>query len=115
MELNKLEAAILEAFTVRNPDEAGALKSQIKDIVVSKRENSGAGFFTYLLPAHRELTVVNRVFGKMFADVEGLTNSMTFLLFTEDGAITMLEGAAIAEDTTNIDFAAVSFKILPLS
>jgi hypothetical protein len=112
MKLNKLEKAILVVMTARNLDNTNALKLQVTDLVVSRRDNTGAGFFTYFRPTHREKVIKNRPIGNIFAKIEGLNNPMTFILFFEHGDIKMLEGAATLEDTTLIDFSNVCFDIL---
>jgi hypothetical protein len=111
MKLNKLEKAVLEEMITRNPVDAAALNLQVKRAAVSRRENTGAGFYTYfeLLDFHEVIT--NRIISDVYGKIDKLINPMIFVLFTESGHIKMLEGAATAENTTSIDFSKVSFEI----
>jgi len=113
MRLTTLEEAVLNAMADRNRSDAAAIRSQVGAVTVLRRENTGAGFYTYLKPSPSQILVTSRVVKNVFAKICSLNNPMVFLLFSDKGIIKMLEGAAIAEDTTAVDFSNVPFEILP--
>jgi hypothetical protein len=113
MTLNSLERAVLHQIGAATPEIAMALNEQLEGVVVSKRENTNAGFFTTLQTRNVKTTIKQaRAIGNVFARIEGLQNPMTFVLFIKDGLIDMLEGAAIDENTSEINFSTVRFEVL---
>lgn len=114
MLFTELEKALLETMCQRaSPAESAVLEEQLKQVTVQQRENTGVGFYTQLQVGPVAGKTKNRVVGNVFANVAGLQNPMTFLLFTKDGVVDFLEGATTEESTTNIDFSQVKFEILP--
>jgi hypothetical protein len=111
MNTTPLEKAVLEAMCDRTPNEADALRSQIETTTVLDRTNTGVGFYTKLKPTNSDKLLTNRVIGGVFANVAGLDNPVAFLLFTKDGHVDLLEGAATDESTATIDFAVARFVI----
>lgn len=111
MNITPLERAVLEAMCIRMPGEADALRSQMGTAVVLNRTNTGVGFYTTFEPRYPKQPLTNRVIGDVFARVTGLANPVSFLLFTKDGRIDFLEGAATDEGTTKINFAVAPFAI----
>jgi len=112
--LNELEKAVLEEIVRQAPDDLrGALKEQVEGAELISRENTGQGFFTTLKPGKVSTTIKPSPVGDVLANIEGFAQPMTFLLFLKDGAIRMLEGAAILDETASVDFSNVRFTILP--
>lgn len=69
---------------------------------MTKRESSGVGFFTEFghpddvsrLPTSKSIR-----FGDVLAEVDGLEHAAGFVLFIDNGLITMLEGYSNANET----------------
>ncbi len=113
MTLNPLENAILQAIRSAKPEIAPALDEQLRNVVVSSRENTGAGFLTTMQPANtKTLIPQTRAIGNIFAKIAGMQDPMTFVLFIKDGIIDTLEGASIDESTAAVDFSAVKFEMI---
>ena len=113
MTLNPLESAILQAIRATKPEVALALDEQLHAVVVTSRENTGAGFFTTMRPLNAK-TLISQTgaIGNIFAKIAGMQNPMTFVLFIKDGIIDALEGASIDESTGGVDFSAVKFEMM---
>jgi len=111
--LNDLERAVLRAIRLARPEVAVALDEQLDGVLVASRENTDVGFFTKLQPC-RTTTLIEgaRSIGNVFAKIQGMQNPMTFVLFIKSGLIDTLEGAAVDESTSDIDFSTVGFQIL---
>jgi len=112
MPLNELEKAVLEALLRKTPNELHILERQLKEIDVSSRRNTGGGFYCKLEPNKIAEPSSAKFIGGVFADVEGLSHPMAFVLFIKEGFIDTLEGAATDENTANIDFSNVRFEII---
>lgn len=114
---NRLEAAALAAMAAGVPDHEVALLALFRRAAVTKRENTGAGFFTYFtvdraMAAPLPLTVNDT---GAVAEIAGLESPLLLSLFWKDGYPFMLEGATCGHDTSSdtsaIDFGIVSFKL----
>ncbi len=71
------------------------LREQLCDCVVSRREYSGVGFFTDILPNPSAPPIANtgRIwFGGVYAEVEGVKHGAGFVVLIDNGYIDMLEG-----------------------
>jgi hypothetical protein len=110
MNLTMLEMAVLEKMCEGTPREADALRCQIENAEVLERQNTGHGFFTTIRPVDTAYLITTRVIDGVFANLEKLNNPMVFVLFMTDGIIDVLEGAAVDENTSNLDFNAMEFK-----
>ena len=110
----QLETAVLEAIFNETPDLAPALEAQLEAAIVTKRENTGHGFFT-TIEVSSEVPRANipRVLGqRTYAYVGGLIHGLSFVLFMEDDRIHMLEGYSLAgEDTGSLLLYEVTFAI----
>jgi hypothetical protein len=109
-----LEQAALQAIFAETPDIVDSLQSQLLVAVVMSRENTGAGFFTKILvPKETRRIASARVLGnEVHARVDGLRYGLGFVLFMEDGRLSLLEGYSCGgEDTTNLSFADLAFRI----
>lgn len=113
--LTQLERAALTEIGVRQTDGREALEAQLATARVTRRENSGAGFFTYLEVDRTtpKFTGTERVLGDIAAGIEGFEQPILLLLFMKDGYAHMLEGATIGDSTVGIDLSTLNFKIWP--
>ena len=109
-----LEVAALRAIFLETPQLAPALERQLDASVVTKRENSGGGFFTTMRVADDALAVDSpSVLGDAtHAHIGGLEHGFGFVLFMKRGRLHMLEGFAYGpESTHDLDLAALHFEI----
>lgn len=93
--LNDLERAVLDKLLVGDEPSFACLRAQQQRMRVAKREYSGVGFFTEFThpPDAPRLQGAKGIrFGDVLADIRGLEHGAGFLLFIDDGLITMLEG-----------------------
>jgi len=99
--LNELEVQVLRTLLAGDHASLAALRRQLEGCRVRKREYSGAGFFAELdVPANEQRAPVTsgRVrFGDVVADVEGVEHGVGFVLFIDNGTMTMLEGYTFDE------------------
>jgi hypothetical protein len=114
--LNNLEKAVLEAMLVAvDGEEADVFERQIVSLHVLRRENTGAGFYTYFerpsAPLYKNGQMIYTEDTPMVtAELDGCHYPMIFTLFLKDGFMHFLEGAAPGENTERIDFSNVAFK-----
>jgi hypothetical protein len=110
-----LERAALEEIWRQQIDGRQALESQLATATVTRRENSGVGFFTYLAVDRAAPPVANaeRVLGNVAALIEGFKQPLLLMLFMNAGCAEMLEGAAIDDSTVGIDLSTLRFKLNP--
>jgi hypothetical protein len=111
-----LERAALEEICKQQADERGALESQLATATVTRRENTGAGFFTYFAVDRNgpPLTSRWRVLGNVAATIVGFERPLLLALFmNKDGYAHMLEATAAGDSTVGIDLSALRFKINP--
>jgi hypothetical protein len=110
--LNKLEQAALEVIAANYPDVADKLKYAFDHCQVSKRENTGGGFFTYL---ESEILLPPSLYsplGDARFNIDGMICPLECLLFHKNGRIAFLEGYAMGGDNTaNIDFSSTKFSL----
>lgn len=109
-----LEQAALRAIFEETPELTAGLTKQLEVAVATKRENSGAGFFTTIQVSDRAETLESpRVLGQVtYALVQGLTYGLGFVLFMKDGRLHLLEGYSCGgEDTTNLSLNDLTFRI----
>ena len=107
-----LEAKMLAAIAAQHTQQ-DELLAQFRSARVIGRRNSGAGFFTdFEIEPHKAAPVtVPRVIGNVWADIDGFTSPMTFLVFTANGYAKTLEGATCGDATENVDFSQVKFRL----
>lgn len=99
--LTKLEREVIEMLLAGDKPVLVALRRQLQEAGVSKREATGHGFFTYLTvdrssvpPAPLETKVQ---LGDVVGTIPGLNHGAGFLLFIEDGYLHFLEGFGYGE------------------
>jgi hypothetical protein len=115
LHLTPLEQAALKEICRQESDAREALERQLATATVTRRENSGAGFFTYLAVDRRIAPVSSseRVLGLVAATIDGFEQPILLMLFMKDGYADFLEGATVGDSTTGIDLSTLRFKIGP--
>ncbi|CAH1653289.1 conserved hypothetical protein [Hyphomicrobiales bacterium] len=110
-----LERAVLAAISDQYPLHRTLLERQVAHAAVASRRNSGAGFFVDITVDKDATPPVDcgRVLGNVWATISGFLDPVGFLLFVDgSGYIDCLEGAAIRDQTADIDFSSVTFEII---
>jgi hypothetical protein len=109
-----METAALRAIFAETPEVSSVLQRQLDRATVTKRENSGGGFFTDIaVPEDAQPAECPKVLGyATHAHVEGLEDGFGFVLFMKDGKLHLLEGYARGpESTSSLDLATLRFEI----
>ena len=109
----QLEETVLASIFSETPNLASALKRQMAAATVTKRENSGAGFFTTIAVPITVVKVSSSVLGRETnARVQGLEHGMGFVLFLRDGRLATLEGYTHeSTDTRLLDLEKLDFEV----
>jgi hypothetical protein len=110
-----MEKAALRAIFSETPALSAGLEHQLARAAVTKRENTGGGFFTGIAVAADVPGVQSpKVLGyATHARVAGLEHGLGFILFTADGRLDLLEGYSEGgEDSASLDLANLSFEIV---
>lgn len=110
----QMETAALQAIFAEIPAVSSDLQRQLGRATVTKRENTGGGFFTEIaVPEDARPVECPTVLGYATqARVEGLEHGLGFVLFMEDGKLHLLEGYAWGpESTASLDLKNLSFEI----
>ena len=99
--LNELEAAVLDKLLTGDLPALACLRAQRQRMHVTKRESTGVGYFTEF--GHPDDVVKlapskSIRFGDVLAELDGLEHGAGFLLFIDNGLITMLEGYTNANE-----------------
>jgi len=111
-----LERAVLKEIC-KQSDEREALERQLATARVTRRKNTGDGFFTYFVVDRNgaPLTSRWRVLGNVAASIEGFERPLLLALFmNKDGYADMLEATAVGDSTVGIDLSVVRFTINPI-
>lgn len=108
-----LEQAALAAICDRCQDQGEILARQLATARLTRRQNSGAGFFTYLNVdrTHAPLPGSERVIGIVSARIDGFEKPVLLMLFLEGGYADMLEGATLGDGTVGVDLWSLKFAI----
>lgn len=113
--MNDLEKKVLNFILSEDNDEFSLLREQLSCCEVVRRERTGRGFFTYL-EVDRErcqsMGSSNLQLGSVGAHIKGLEHGAGFLLFVEDGFLTMLEGYSYGESWPELE--KYEFELYPL-
>lgn len=113
--LTDLERTVLGEICRQHPRDQASLERQVALASVTGRKNTGAGFFTDLsVPkdSASKIETAGRVRGDVLAKLNGLECEMGFILFLEDGFLSVLEGYLLGnETTTGLDLLNVAFEI----
>lgn len=111
--LTALELAVLAETCKQLPSEdRAALEQQIEGISVERRENTGAGFYTYFKQKSKSAQQIHADTRHCYvtAEIDGLENALGFILWTKDGYIDCLEGytmtlnSTVGVNLTELDF-----------
>ena len=103
MELEPLEAAVLDSLLDGDDPVRVALRRQRRGVSVASREVNGAGFFTRLAldddarAARAPLPPGRAVLGQVDVAMRGLVHGAGAILICEDGLIDMIEGFSYGE------------------
>lgn len=99
--LNELEAAVLDKLLAGDLPAFACLRMQCQRMHVTNREHTGVGFYTefgHPDDVQRLSTSKSITFGDVLAELDGLAHGAGFLLFIDNGLITMLEGYTNANE-----------------
>lgn len=110
----EMETTALQAIFAETPAVSTELQRQLGHATVTKRENTGGGFFTDIaVPEDAPRVECPKVLGyATHARVEGLEHGLGFVLFMEDGKLHLLEGHTWGpESTASLDLSSLSFEI----
>lgn len=110
----EMETAALRAIFAETPSLSPKLRHQLCRATVTKRENTGGGFFTDIsVPEDAPSVGRHKVLGlATHARVEGLEHGLGFVLFLREGRLHQLEGFAWGpESTMPLDLNSLSFEI----
>jgi hypothetical protein len=111
-----METIMLHFTALEQADERGVLESQLATATVTRRENTGEGFFTYFAVDRNgpPLTSRWRIQGNVAAAIVGFERPLLLALFRDkDGYVQMLEATAAGDSTVGVDFSTVQFKLNP--
>jgi hypothetical protein len=117
--LTPLEAAALrEHCNQLQAQDAAALRTQIENVSVLRRENTGAGFFTYLSTRRTETAPQIKTDTRechVVAKIGDIENALGFILWVREGYVHCLEGYTLAlESTSKIDLSVLDFELRSL-
>jgi hypothetical protein len=115
LDFTALERAVL-AEICRDAEEPALLERQLASASVTRRENTGDGFFTWFAVDRTCAAFMSRwrVLGNVHAAVEGFERPITLTLFRDkDGYANLLEATSAAQTTVGLDFFTVRFTINP--
>ncbi|WP_299016680.1 hypothetical protein [uncultured Caulobacter sp.] len=107
-----LERAILDAYEGIYGANEPRLARQIAAARPASRENTGAGFHTYLTVDRTacEKIVAGGPLGDHYMHIEGMEHGVGILLFFSEGYLNEIDGYSTAgEDTSAIDFTTTAF------
>jgi len=110
-----LERAVLEEIC-KQAGEREALERQLASARVTRRKNTGDGFFTYFAVDRNDpaLTSRWRVLGNVAVTIDGFESPLLIALFmNKDGYADMLEATVAGDSTVGIDLSTLRFKINP--
>lgn len=99
-DFEKLEEEVLRMLFEGDEPTLAALRFQLQLAKRNCREMSGTGFFTHFkvpVEAPRLPNNPSFKFGDVTAELEGLQHGAGFMVFIDDGLLTMLEGYAYDE------------------
>lgn len=112
-----IERAVLDAAAQDYPASTEALQRQAETAQVVHFENTGAGFFsTVSVGPEAPLLAGRSPLDAATGSVDGIENGMSFLVFFENGQLSLIEGYCNGgASTAGTNFADVQFCITPWS
>lgn len=98
--MNELEKNVLDKLLFGDIEVLGYLKNQLAYINCFKRQMSGTGFFTEFTISEKNFFIPNLTFklGDVSANIDTLKSGAGFLLYIENGLLSMMEGYSYAEN-----------------
>ena len=114
LEFTALERAVLAGICEMHPADCAALQAQLAAATVLRRDNTGAGFFTYFDVDRSAASPVSgrRLRNGPEAQIDGFAYGMGFILWLVEGYANNLEGYSNGgESTRDIALDKVKFKI----
>src|SRR5665213_3482708 len=101
--LNALELAALQRIAENHRDVAPALLSTFRSCAVTRRENTGHGFFTDLTLGTQTLPPIalQSPLGDASISVDGMQYGIGCLVFLKNGHPNFLEGFSYADEDTS--------------
>jgi hypothetical protein len=113
-DFTKLEQSILAAICEMYAEDCSALEAQLSSAVVFRRENTGAGFYSYLTVERSSCAAIGgpRLRCGPAAKVETLNHGMGFILWFKEGYADCLEGFSYGESTSDLSFERIGFEIV---
>jgi hypothetical protein len=114
-EFTPLERAVLSAICEMHPTDQDLLEAQLSTATFRKRDNTGAGFFTYFEVERDGIAPVGgrRLRDGPTARITGLEHGMSFILWLAEGYANSLEGYSNGpEGTAEIPLETVGFEII---
>lgn len=112
-----IERAVLEAAAHDYNASADRLRQQIAAAQVTNFRNTGEGFFSTVRVSPRTPALADKSpLDAATGSVGTLEHGMGFLVFLEDGYVSLIEGYTWGiESTVGVDFETVNFDIKPWS
>jgi hypothetical protein len=93
IELTELERAVLNKLLEGNHPLLMQLRKDLSICRVSRREMTGAGFYTHFDAGVAPTASNSKLrFGDVVAEIDGMTHGAGFVLYVENGRLSMLEG-----------------------
>ena len=113
-EFTSLEQSVLKVICEMYPQDRAALESQLASATLLRRENTGAGFYTYFTVAPPPAIAIlgKRIRPGPTAKVGGLQYGMGFILWLKEGCVECLEGYSHDESTRGFDFERLEFELV---
>jgi hypothetical protein len=110
----RLEQSVLNAICEMYPKDRAALEAQLASATLLRRENTGAGFYTYFAMEPPPDTAIQgkRIRPGPTAKVGGLQYGMGFILWLKEGCVECLEGYSHDESTRGFDFEQLWFELV---
>lgn len=98
--MNKLEKSVLDKLLFGDIEVLEYLRKQLAYIKCCERQMSGTGFFTEFTISEKKFFIPNLTFklGDVYANIDALEFGAGFLLYIENGFLSMLEGYSYAEN-----------------
>lgn len=109
-----IEREILEITAADYPTSTAALRQQINTAHVISFENTGAGFFSELVvAANTPLLTAESPLSGAHGNVLGIEHGMGFIVFLEDGRVSLIEGYCNGDTSTSeIDFSRAAYRLM---
>jgi hypothetical protein len=110
-----IEREVLEIIAAAYPASAEVLCQQIETAQVVSFENSGAGFFSNLAVApDAPLLAEKSPLSAAHGEVLGIEHGMGFVVFLEDGRISVIEAYSYGDVFTgDLDFSQARYELRP--